>query len=108
MAHVCPPASLPNGMSPCAWQSQLHATVRFQPGAACPIPSGMVRLVASALVSKGLDGLVIQSDPEPCGSVQSSWAEQQQNRARADVDEATPQFGRLGDPAGQAQEDTWR
>jgi molybdopterin-binding protein len=49
--------------------------------------------------------LVIRVEPGPYGSVQTSWAEQRQNRARPDVDEASPQFSRLGDPAGQAQED---
>ena len=63
--------------------------------------------IAAALVGKGLDGLVIQGGSGSCGSVQISWAEQRQNRARADVDDACPLVGavalRLADLAEARQ-----
>lgn len=66
--------------------------------------------VVTALVSKGLGRPVIQDRSRSCNSVQISWAEQWQNRARADLDEAARSWGavlrvadlaRQGDPRRQ-------
>ena len=52
----------------------------FQLGVTSPGPSALIRLIAFALVSKGLGGLIVQSDTGSCGSVQISWAERRQNQ----------------------------
>ena len=46
-----------------------------------------------ASVSVSLNASATRANRRPCGSVQNPWAEQRQNRARADVDEAS-QAGR--------------
>jgi hypothetical protein len=49
--------------------------------------------VASALVSRGAGGSVVQDGAGPCGSVQISWAERRQNRVCAGVEKACPPVG---------------
>jgi hypothetical protein len=65
----------------------------FQPNATHPGRPPWFAWAAFALVSRHLDGLVIQGGSGSCGSMQIRWAEQRHNRVRADVDKACRSWG---------------